>query len=282
MFSKVYTLYILLYNFLTSNSVKIVLAPRGMLKVSALHVKQTKKKVFLAILKQLHVYNGLFFHATDDIEKNNIYETLGVPIKNIMVIPNISVVPDNKLTPLKKEIGKINLVFISRVSPIKNLTCLLNALKDIPEGTIHLNIFGPIEDQNYWKQCEEIIGRLPKNISVAYNNELPHPKVKPELLKNHFLVLPTKGENFGHIIFESFAYGRPVIISDQTPWKGLNSKHVGWDVPIDDTKLLSDAIEKATNLDQKEYDLFCKSSLKFANQFYSEADYKNQYIKLFS
>ena len=31
------------------------------------------------------------------------------------------------------------------------------------------------------------------------------------------LFLPTKGENFGHVILESMSAGTPVLISDTTP-----------------------------------------------------------------
>ena len=31
--------------------------------------------------------------------------------------------------------------------------------------------------------------------------------------------MPTRGENFGHAIFESLQVGTPVLLSDQTPWR---------------------------------------------------------------
>ena len=37
------------------------------------------------------------------------------------------------------------------------------------------------------------------------------------------MFLPSKGENFGHIIMESLAASTPVIISDLTPWKDLEN-----------------------------------------------------------
>src|SRR5438132_620616 len=50
-----------------------------------------------------------------------------------------------------------------------------------------------------------------------YCGPIPHEQVAGVLSDNDLLYLPTLGENFGHIIVESFAAGCPVLISDCTP-----------------------------------------------------------------
>ena len=32
---------------------------------------------------------------------------------------------------------------------------------------------------------------------------------------------------------EAWAHGRPVLLSDQTPWRGLAELDLGWDLPLD-------------------------------------------------
>ena len=46
-------------------------------------------------------------------------------------------------------------------------------------------------------------------------------KEKKYFGNNDFLILPTKGENFGHVIAESLSASLPVIISQNTPWRNL-------------------------------------------------------------
>jgi glycosyltransferase involved in cell wall biosynthesis len=46
------------------------------------------------------------------------------------------------------------------------------------------------------------------------------------------MVLPTLGENYGHVIVESFSVGLPIILSKKTPWLNLESKHLGWDLDL--------------------------------------------------
>ena len=47
-------------------------------------------------------------------------------------------------------------------------------------------------------------------------------------VKYDVFYFPTKGENFGQVIWESLSCGCPVLISDQTPWNNIESHHVGW------------------------------------------------------
>ena len=35
------------------------------------------------------------------------------------------------------------------------------------------------------------------------------------------------------MILEAWAAGLPVVISDRTPWRDLESQGVGWDLPLD-------------------------------------------------
>lgn len=44
-------------------------------------------------------------------------------------------------------------------------------------------------------------------------------------------LLPSHGENFGLSIAEALAHGVPTLVTDTTPWSGLNSTGGGWCVP---------------------------------------------------
>ena len=49
---------------------------------------------------------------------------------------------------------------------------------------------------------------------------------------NDLFFLPTRGENFGHVIAEALSVGTPVLISDQTPWRKLAAVGLGHDLPL--------------------------------------------------
>ena len=69
----------------------------------------------------------------------------------------------------------------------------------------------------------------------------------------HALILFTKGENFGHAIYESLSVGRPVITSYFTPWNDLQEKNAGVNVDISDTQDCVRKILNLCNFNQEDY-----------------------------
>ena len=102
------------------------------------------------------------------------------------------------------------------------------------------------------------------------------------LKENHFFILSTFGENFGHAIFESLAAGRPVIISDQTPWRNLEQQKIGWDISLNDKEKWKTVIAYTANMEQEEFDDWCRNSWEFANKFISNNELQEKYKELFS
>lgn len=56
-----------------------------------------------------------------------------------------------------------------------------------------------------------------------------------DVLSNYDAFLfPTKGENYGHVIYEALAAGCVPVISDRTPWLDLEENGCGYVVPLED------------------------------------------------
>ena len=67
----------------------------------------------------------------------------------------------------EKKPGEVRLAFFSRIAPKKNLKYLLECIAEIQDGDLSLDIIGPVEDRPYWTECEAVIDRLPKNVTVT-------------------------------------------------------------------------------------------------------------------
>ncbi|MFI5204759.1 MAG: glycosyltransferase family 4 protein [Flavobacteriales bacterium] len=260
---------------------KIILAPRGMLGKGAMAIKSIKKRVFVSIAKTLGWFNGITWHATSDHEKNDIYAKIGENAK-VMVASNLSWIKVQEKVQKKKEPGRLNLFFLSRIARVKNLHLALEILKDMPAGNeITYDLYGPNEDSGYWEECQRIIETLPAHISVSYKGTVEHEKL-PEVLKNyHALFMPTSNENFGHSIIESLANGCPVLISDQTPWRNLMNKKAGHDLPLNDKSKFAEVISEWTNFSQSDWNIWEEGALQLAHDFLNNTDAKKQYLKLF-
>lgn len=257
----------------------IVLCPRGGLYESAIKLKAYKKRPLLQLLKWLNVQKKIVFHATNTREKDAIKKYF--PGSQTIIADNLPQSNQPPFATFFKQPGYLKCIFIARILSIKNLFFLITALQDV-KANVALTIVGPVEDETYWQACKQQINNLPAHITIDYKGAISNDALIGLLQQHHLFVLPTTGENFGHSIFESFIAGRPVLISDQTPWLNLQSKNIGWDISLEDKDAFIDAIETIGSYNQDQFDALALSSWNFAQQFISNPTVKGQYLRLFS
>ena len=261
-----------------SLGIKTIVAARGMLSPHALAVKPFKKYVFLSFMRWINAYEHVSFHATSDEEAKDIQTVIGKRAK-VSVLANVARQEAANIQEIAKEQGSLKLVSIGRIAPEKGTLHGIKALQDI-QGIIELDLYGTCYNTEYWKQCEQVISQLPANIQVRYNGVCPTEEVPAKLAAAHALLLPSEGENYGHAIVESFAQGRPVIISKHTPWKSLLEQKVGFDV---ESHELVKAIQILLDMNGEEFQFWSTN----ARSYYQEhigakhENMINQYKELF-
>ena len=258
---------------------KQIIAPRGMFGKASLAIKPFKKKLFLAFAKQfLFKDDNLSWHATSNQEEQDIKSQLGNSV-TVKLARNLAApISKREKNKIDKNPEQLKLVFISRIVPIKNLDFILNVLIKSNELQILLDIYGPIEDIEYWEFCSTLIKQLP---NVKYCGELEPEQVRTKLQQYHFSVLPSKHENFGNSIVESWLSGVPVLISDQTPWKQLERDNIGGALPLLEEAVWQDKLVYFQNLDQMEYLDIVNACITFAETVLHKDSVKEANRKLF-
>lgn len=280
MFSLPFTIWPLTALMLGKTRASYILAPRGMLQQGALQFKSTKKRLFLKMFSLLGVASKITFHATDETELKDIIVIFGKHVQ-IKLIGDYHVAKMTPFQPVEKKEGYLKCLFVSRISEKKNLLYLLERLSEI-KACIELTIIGPVESATYWEQCEKAINRMPDNIKVEYKGAIPNHELGDYYRQHHLFSLLTFGENFGHVIFDAFVNGRPALISDQTPWKQLQQKKIGWEFSLNDKNKIVNAIEQAAAWDQELFNDYCRYAFAFAENFMQTSDLKQKYFLLFT
>lgn len=217
-----------LYNKKYGKDKKIYVAPMGVFSSGAYNNASHKKKsLFIKAYKALGAFKNITWSFTTEAEVKEAETVLGYKLKSndYIIAEDLPRKVDfdyyrDKAEKYHKEPGKLNLVFISRIPPKKNLTYALEILNYKYDGEIKYDIYGTREDKNYWEKCKALMEKLPSNVHAKYCGELKPDQVLDTFSKYDVFLFPTKGENFGHVIYESMAAGCIPIISDQTPWKG--------------------------------------------------------------
>lgn len=234
-------------------AIPALVAPRGEFSPGALGLKRLKKTLWLALARFIGVYSTVTWHATDEHEAGFIRRTWGSDAR-ILVAPNLPPRHEGEAEPDRqpKEAGVLRAVFLSRISPMKNLRGVLTSLASV-RAPVSLHIYGAREDPEYWAACEQEIGRLPAHVKVEYRGVVAPDDVIPTLARYDLFFLPTLGENFGHVILEALLAGCPVLISDRTPWRDLEAGQAGLDVPLGNEGLLVGALERFAAMDDPEF-----------------------------
>jgi glycosyltransferase involved in cell wall biosynthesis len=254
----------------------MILAPRGMLHQGAIRFKSLKKKLYIRLLKATGIPRSMIFQATDEQERKDILHYFPSAGK-VAVLANFPKSEEIAWRTIEKTPGVLRCVLVSRLAPKKNLLFLLELLRHWPEeGSLLLTLRGEIEDREYWEKCCAIIALLPSTVTVRFEGPVPNEAVTEVLQQHHIFVLPTLGENFGHAIFEALLAGKPVLVSDKTPWLQLERKKVGHDLPLEATAF-DTALRFYSAMDQATYDEWSGSAMDFAKKIQQAEGLKEKY-----
>jgi glycosyltransferase involved in cell wall biosynthesis len=245
----------------------ILLAPRGEFSTGALRIKRWRKRAYIALARHGGLYSNLLWHASSQYEENDIHqafcsgESIAVagPIaprstdagQRLRIMTALDMPGAGSVKPERyehrKPAGSIRLVFLSRITRKKNLDGAISILHGL-SGRVEFDIYGPIEDLAYWRICQSLISHLPPNVKVQYRGEAQHESVHRILSRYDVLFFPTHGENYGHVIREALAAGCPILLSDQTPWRGLETLGVGWDLPLQHIRRFRAVIQECIDM----------------------------------
>ena len=259
---------------------EIVVAPHGVLGQGALGVKPFRKKVFLRLFRMAGLYRGTVFHSVTEHETRDIRKHIGqkVKIAFALELPRKVSRPPNRRP---KEQGILRVVTVARVSPEKNQEYALKVLAECRGCTIRYDLIGPVYDQVYWGRCRQLMATLPAGITATYRGSIHSEKIPEALQQYDLMLLPTTGENFGHTILESFMAGCPVIISDQTPWKGLANEGIGHDIPLQQPEAFTSELEFFADLDDTSHAEFSKKAYTFALAYCDNPEMLGENKRLF-
>lgn len=239
----------------------ILLAPRGELSKGALSLKSVKKKIFIYLVRFLRLYKDVNWQASSEYESDEIKAVFGsaAKIKIAMDIPAINDIYPAERRRKKKD--ELKILFISSVTPKKNIRFVIKVLNGV-RGNFKLDIYGPIKDKSYWLKSQKLIAPGIKD-RVTYKGSVNH-KIISSIYTNYDLFFfPTLGENFGHVIFESIAYGTPVLCSGTTPWDKLEELGAGWNIGLNHPEKFITLLEQLITKDENDYQTYIEGCQRY-------------------
>ena len=243
-----------------------VIAPRGEFSTGAIRLKVWKKRLYVFLARQMGLYRGLKWQASSEFEKEDIVREFDVDSKRIRVVVNLPpYATGGQVHTIKRKPGPLRLIFLSRISPMKNLDFVLRVLARV-KSPVELTIYGPLKEQDYWKKCQILMRALPQAITVRYAGEVHPTRVSLTFAAHDLFVFPTRGENYGHVVLESLTAGTPVLISDQTPWQDSGDKAVQVLPLIDENRWVAE-IDQWAELDDEEMQRRSEAAYQYSKNY---------------
>jgi len=195
-------------------------APRGEFGRAALNVRPFRKRLYIGLFRTCGLDRGVVWHASTAEESRDIRAVWG---QDCCILVRED---ETELPPQAGPVGRdepsstsspARLLFLSRLVEHKGLHIALEALKGV-QVDLSFDIYGEFEEAAYRTHCRRLLSELPSNIRVRLHGGIPHSKVQEVMQHHDLLVLPTAGENFGHVVPEALSVSCPVMCSGSTPW----------------------------------------------------------------
>lgn len=232
-------------------NIPYLITPRGMLEKWALDKKKWKKRIALTLYQRNDLKHATCIHATAESEAQQIRD-LG--FKNpIAIIPNGINLSDFQINNTSIEKKEFLLLFLSRIHHKKGIELLIDAWNSIDKNSRNswsVEIAGNGE-KKYIESLQKLIEEYGLEDEIKITG--PHFGDDKAILyeKCDLFVLPTYSENFGIVVAEALAYGKPVITTKGAPWQDLEISGSGWWIDIG-VEPLKCAILEAIRLTREE------------------------------
>ncbi len=258
----------------------VVIASMGLFNKNGFNIKRTKKELFVSVANFIGLFKNIYWSASSEREQSDILDHIKTDPQNIFIALDLPRVENRSFKFPKNNSDTLRIVWLSRISPEKNLLGTIEVLGSV-KSKIEFSIYGPKQDPNYWKKCEEKLINLPDNICWKWLGNVESEKVVEVFSAYDVFVFNTLGENYGHVIHEAMLAGCAVIISNHTPWKDLEKHNVGYVIDLDDKECWVNAIEKFAALNDEEMRNISTNSYNYAKRICEEAKLNNGYRTLF-
>lgn len=228
----------------------LIVSPRGTLAAWAMRRSRRKKALSWAFGQRYALTAASLLHATAESEAEDI-RRLGFR-QPIAIIPNGIEIPE--LPTADVRVPERTLLFLSRVNPKKGVDSLLSAWRDMSPrfSDWRLVVAGPSDPPGYLGEMQALADRLDV-ARVTFAGPLYGDDKGCAYTDADLFVLPTHSENFGLVVGEALAHGRPVITTREAPWAGLETNGCGWWI-ADEVQALTRALGEAMTLDRAALD----------------------------
>jgi glycosyltransferase involved in cell wall biosynthesis len=207
-------------------------------------------------------------HCTSETEAEGVQNVLGKDAR-ILLVPNGIDSREFKVAKYPEGEGT-QLCFLGHVQQEKGINAFIRAWLKVRNPEDRLVIAGRSVDGDYFEEFQALVEQAQG--AVIYRGYLQRGEVMDLLASSHFLVLPSgleeaggMRENFGNVVAEAMASGRPVLVAKGLAWDHLESFGSGFVFDRNEASV-SDALRKAQSLGHWEWERMSFNGRQYVEQ----------------
>jgi glycosyltransferase involved in cell wall biosynthesis len=207
-------------------------------------------------------------HCTSDTEAAGVRDALGEPAR-ILLVPNGIDARDIEVGAYPPGQG-MQLCFLGHVQQEKGINAFIRAWLKVRRPNDRLVVAGRGVDGRYFREFQELLEQA--DGAISYRGYLPRQEVMQLLAESHFLVLPSgleqaggMRENFGNVVAEAMAAGRPVMVAKGLAWDHLAALGAGFVFERNEDSVC-EVLRSAQSLDAAQWQRLSKSGRTYVEQ----------------
>lgn len=259
----------------------VIISPHGELNAGALLTKRGRKWLFLRAAGRGGFYKRALWHATSDEEKRRILASFpNVNARDVFIASDPASLPGLTAGARKKIPGQVTFIFMAPIGPHTNLQEAIKFISRL-SGEIGFHIYGPVEDESYWRECSRLLKELPGHVKAEYRGRLEPGDMRAALSEGHFFLFPAWEKNYGYVVIEASSVGCPVICSHPTPWQQAVDAGAAWSIPLANPLDWVAAMQKCVDMDQAGYSQMAMRAQQFTKEESSRTQAKLETLAMF-
>lgn len=199
--------------------------------VELIRRRKPHKWLFYQLLTFPTLRRAIAIHCTSDTEVEGVRDVMGNDAR-ILQVPNG--IDARNITVANYPTGEgIKLCFLGHIQQEKGINAFIRAWLKVRRPEDSLVIAGRSVDGAYFEEFQALVKQAQG--AIVYCGYLEHREVIDLLAASHFLVLPSgleeaggMRENFGNVVAEAMASGRPVLVAKGLAWDHLEGFGAGF------------------------------------------------------
>ncbi|MDA9453636.1 hypothetical protein XI00_04920 [Bradyrhizobium sp. CCBAU 21359] len=204
-------------------------------RLAELRTKRLKWLLFTHIILPF-LRRACFLNCSSQFEAENATKILKKPI---IITPNYQLISSIPYDPCVHTNGEgLRLIFVGRLHKDKGIRRFCEVWRTFAGDGDVLQIIGGHDD----RYGQELIVEYSDDQRFRFLGERSRVEVFRLIAQSDALILPsglegTLRENFGNVVPEALAVGRPVIMNSALAWPDLEKRGVGFALPDTDLKI---------------------------------------------